>query len=77
MASLHVVDVKASSDALSVSTPRVFTSMRDASGAFHNVAVPPVKGRVLTAVRASAAAKPTEYRVVLNWFEELKRLTQK
>ena len=72
MTSLHVVDVKTSGDTLSVSTPRVFTSMRDASNAFHNVGVPPVKGRVLTGVRAAAGARPAEYRVILNWFEELK-----
>jgi serine/threonine-protein kinase len=72
----YVVDIKTAGNTVSASTPRRFTSMRDQSNAFYNVAMPPVGRRVLTTQRASAGAtRPPEYRVILNWFEELKKLT--
>ena len=55
--------------------PELFLRLRDAQSELLRVALPPVNGRVLATVRpAGASAAPTEYRVVLNWTEELKRL---
>jgi hypothetical protein len=36
------------------------------------VALPPVNGRFLRTMRATTTERPTEYRVVLNWTEELR-----
>ena len=72
LTAMYVVDVKAAGDALSVSAPRRFTTLRDETNAYYNVGVPPVGRRVLTTARPAGPAQPAEYRVILNWFEELK-----
>jgi serine/threonine-protein kinase len=72
MTALSVVDVKESGGTLTVSPPRRFVSLRDETNAFGNVALPPVNGRMLIAARQAGPARPPEYRVILNWFEELK-----
>jgi serine/threonine-protein kinase len=73
---LFVVDVRESAGTLAVSPPRKVTSLRDATSSFGNIALPPVKGRVLTTVRSADPVRTPEYRVILNWFEELKRLSK-
>ena len=75
MTALFVADVKEASASLSVSPARRLTAMRDDNNNFGNVAVPPVKGRVLTAARQTGPSRTPEYRVILNWFEELKSRT--
>jgi hypothetical protein len=72
LTALYVVDVRESGETLSVSGPRRVTAMRDDTNSFGNIALPPVKGRVLTAARQAGPPRPAEYRVILNWFEELK-----
>ncbi len=74
LTTLYVVDVTESGGTLSVSAPRAFTSLRDPSMAYETVAVPPIGTRVLAEARSTGPSRPPEYRVILNWFEELKRL---
>jgi hypothetical protein len=56
---------------ISFRKPRPFITLRDDLSGLMPTSLPPVDGRVLSAVRAvTAGARPTEYRVVLNWVEE-------
>ena len=53
--------------------PELFIRLRDTQSELFRVALPPVNGRVLKTVRQPGGpAAPTEYRVVLNWADELK-----
>jgi serine/threonine-protein kinase len=72
LTALHAVDVKAAGDAVSVSAPRQMTSLRDEATNYFNIAVPPVGRRVLKSGRPAGPVTAPEYRVILNWFEELK-----
>jgi Tol biopolymer transport system component len=69
---LHVVQVEGTR-ALSFSKPTLFMKLRDESNNVIVVSDPGKGGRVLIAKRPRAVLPAAnEYRVVLNWFEELK-----
>jgi hypothetical protein len=72
LTALWAVDVKEAGDAVSVSAPRQVTSLRDEATNYFNIAVPPVGRRVLKSARPAGPVTAPEYRVILNWFEELK-----
>ena len=46
--------------------------MRAETNVFASVSLPPVNGRVLAPTRNEAETRGSEYRVVLNWLEELR-----
>jgi serine/threonine-protein kinase len=70
---LHVMDVEETSTTIAFGKPRLVMHTRDELNDQIRFALPPVNGRILRTVRAtSALERPTEYRVVLNWTEELK-----
>jgi serine/threonine-protein kinase len=69
---VYVVTVEAGQP-ISFGKPKLLMALRSEGPEPIRVALPPVKGRVLKTVReVRTAARPTEYRVVLNWLEELK-----
>jgi hypothetical protein len=67
-----VVDVEPGQP-IAFGKPRRVTALRDDLNEPVRISLPPVGGRILTIVRdAPSATRPAEYRVVLNWTEELK-----
>jgi dipeptidyl aminopeptidase/acylaminoacyl peptidase len=70
---LHVMDVEETATTIAFGKPRLVMLTRDELNDQIRLALPPVNGRILRTVRAtSGLERPTEYRVVLNWTEELK-----
>jgi serine/threonine-protein kinase len=68
---LYVVDVERTSP-MSFGKRRLFMSIREQATLAQRVALPPIDGRVLMPMRAAkSSAPPTEYRVIVNWTEEL------
>ena len=72
---LSSVAVTLSGGSLSIGGPVVTPALRETSvndPAF--IGAPPVNNRFLVAAVPQTSAPPAEYRVVLNWFEEMKAL---
>jgi len=71
---LMATDVESTPGGIAFGKPMLVMALRNEMNELLRVALPPVNGRILQAVRmATTADRPSEYRVVLNWVEELRR----
>ena len=68
----YAVSVKAQADTLLLGKPASFLQLRNQGNTFMNVSMPPIGGRVLMPMARETETPSSEYRVVLNWTEELK-----